>query len=112
MANRLKGEVRIKLDRERILVLDYNAFAEFEDQIGKPWNYYVTLIAKAQELPAEEQVNAALELLGVRVLRALLWAALIHEDPRLTIRQTGELMALAPGDIPILREAHILTKLM
>lgn len=110
MANRYKGEVTIDLDRARTLRLDYNAFAEFEGVIGRPWNYYVQLIASAQSLPPDEQVNATLELLGVRVLRALLWAGLVHEDPKLTVRQAGDLMQLAPGEIPILKEAYILTK--
>jgi len=67
--------VEIELDRPRRLRYDINALADLEEALGVG-------------------LGAALsgERMGIRTLRAMLWAGLRHEDPMLTIREAGELL--------------------
>jgi len=55
--------------------LDLNAMVEFEDATGK------SLLSAA-----------SLSKMGMKEIRALLWACLIHEDEKLTIKQVGALV--------------------
>lgn len=68
--------VLVMLDRERHLRLDSNALADIEQVFN--------------DTPMGELLRPS--RLGVQVMRALLWAGLRHEDPKLTLRQAGELM--------------------
>lgn len=79
MANKHRGYVTIELDKPRKLRYDTNALAELEDVFGKPLG----------ELFQDQDV---VKLAGVKTLRALFWAGLLHEQPDLTIKQAGELM--------------------
>jgi len=72
----MKPSVLINLDRPRQIRLDTNALVTVEEVLGKP----------SSELQAG---------FGYRELRALLWAGLRHEDRKLTLDQTGDLMDLA-----------------
>lgn len=74
MANKHRGYVDIVLDKPRKLRFTTNAIAELEDVLGQP-------ITKLDE-----------ESLGVKTLRALLWAGLLHENRDLTIEEAGDLM--------------------
>lgn len=76
MANKQRGYVEVTLDKKRRLKFDLNALSELEDALGKP----VT------------QLNDG--TVGMRELRAMVWAGLLHEDPDLTLRDTGELIDL------------------
>lgn len=77
LANKQRGYVAIELDRPRKLRYDTNALAELEDVMGKP----ITQLTETT--------------VGVKALRAMLWAGLLHESPDLTIREAGELMDYA-----------------
>lgn len=70
--------IPIELDRPRRLRFDFNAFAAYEEATGKN--------VLAGDLQAD--------LSSVRGLRALLWAALLHEDPELTQQQVGAMLHL------------------
>lgn len=74
MANKHRGEVEILLDQTRKLRYTTNALAELEDALGKP----------VTQLNQEET--------GIKTIRAMLWAGLLHETPDLTINEAGELM--------------------
>jgi hypothetical protein len=74
MANKQRGYVGIKLDKARNLRFTTNALAELEDVLGHP----VTKM---------DQDNV-----GIKTLRAMLWAGLLHESPDLTIKEAGSLM--------------------
>ena len=67
----------IVLDKERHIQLDLNAMVKFEEVTGK------SLFKKE-----------ALENMGAGDLRALLWAALVHEDAKLTVEQVGSMVTI------------------
>jgi len=67
--------VKVTLDRERSLLLDLNAMAEFEEYTGKSFLSVSSLTD-----------------MGMKDLRALLWACLIHEDENLTVKQVGAMV--------------------
>lgn len=58
----------------RRLRYDFNALASLEDAIGRP-------------------VSSIGENMGVREMRAMLWAGLIHEMPKLTLTQVGDMLS-------------------
>lgn len=58
----------------RRLRYDFNAIASLEEAIDRP-------------------VSALGDNVGVRELRAMLWAGLIHELPKLTIIQAGDMIS-------------------
>ena len=70
--------VKIELDKERTLVMGMNAFCAAEEILG---------FGLMSEIRFEE----------MRVVRALLWAGLIHEDPSLSVGEAGRLADSAPG---------------
>ena len=71
MANKQKNEVSITLDKKRTIRFTLNALAEIEDTLGVP-------LSKLSEVE-----------LGVKTVRTMLWAGLLHEDETLTERQVG-----------------------
>lgn len=76
MANKHRGYIDIELDKPRRLKFDMNALAELEDVIGKPVS----------------QLNQ--DTVGIKELRAMVWAGLLHEEPKLTIKGAGDLIQL------------------
>lgn len=72
--------VKITLDRERTLRFDFNALAAFEEKTGK----------SALEPGVWLKPNAT-------ILRALLWASMLHEDEALTIKSVGAM--IHPGNM-------------
>lgn len=66
---------KITLDKERNLLLDMNAMAEFEKETGKSL-----------------MNGASLKEMSAGDFRALLWACLVHEDESLTVKQVGSLV--------------------
>ena len=71
MANKQKNEVSIMLDKKRTIRFTLNALAEIEDALGVP-------LSQLSEVK-----------LGVKTVRTMLWAGLLHEDETLTERQVG-----------------------
>lgn len=69
-------EVKIKLgDKERILAIDFNCFAELEEQYGD--------IQTAME---------ALQKGSIKAIRAFVYAALVADDETLTIKKVGKML--------------------
>lgn len=65
--------VEIELDKPRRLRFDINALADAEEALGG-------------------SLASLGEQMGIRPLRALIWAGLKWEDPQLSIRQAGDLI--------------------
>lgn len=74
MANKQRGYVKITLDKERNLRYTLNSLAELEDVLGVP-------------LSELENVH-----MGMKQVRAFLWAGLIHEDKDLTLEKVGDMV--------------------
>ena len=83
--NKYRGEGTVRLDRVRKLKIDLNAMCSFECEIGKP----------VQEIFVGADGN--LRAPGFTELRALLWCALLAEDPKLTVEDAGRLVEFADG---------------
>jgi hypothetical protein len=67
--------VKIDLDRERALRFDFNALSLFEETTGL------------------NSLDASIwSSLNAKSLRAMLWAALKHDDPSLTQEQVGAML--------------------
>jgi len=109
--NKFRGEVAIMLDKERTLKFDANGLASFETEYGKP---ALTLLYETFTKAASAGGNLMRlgSVLGFRETRALLWAALLHEDEHLTIRQAGDLIDQAPPDDLMGKLTYVLTKVM
>lgn len=71
----IDGSVKIKLDKVRHLRFDMNAFAEVEILTG---------------LNSKELIEKLQKPATVHLLRECLWAALLDEDPDITVRQVGK----------------------
>lgn len=81
MATQKPQQVAITLDRERHLLLDFNALTVAEELTGR--NFLL-----------QETWNT----LSARDVRALLFACLKHEDADLTLDQVGSLVGLLNAD--------------
>lgn len=86
-ANPRLGYVAIELDRTRTLKYDLNALILLEENLG-------VTIDKLGEVQ-----------MGLRTLRTLIWAGLIHEDPELTQEQVGSWIDIS--NIHTIREKFI-----
>jgi hypothetical protein len=75
MVNKKRGEISIELGgRERVLKLTLNDFAELQDRYN--------------DMPLID-ILAKLDKMDVKVLRALLYLAVKHDDKDLTENQVG-----------------------
>lgn len=87
MSNKKRGESEIRLDRTRIIRFNLNALAEFEDAMG------MSALKAMQKVQNEDGSTTV----SFKLVRALLWAGLTHEDERLTLKKAGELFEAADG---------------
>jgi len=67
--------IKIELDKERTMRLDFNALIDFEEKAGV-------------------RIDQVGEDFSLRQMRAFLWAALRHEDPDLTEEDVGAMLHL------------------
>lgn len=74
MANKQKNQVTVTLDKVRTIRFTLNSLAELEDKFGVP-------LSKMGEVE-----------LGIKAIRSMLWAGLIHEDEELTEKQVGAMV--------------------
>ncbi len=85
MANRERGQVTLKAtDKDYRLSFSINAMCELEDHFGEP----ITMIADRMKDAAK--VNA-------KTFRVLLWAALLDNQPDITLGEAGAIRA--PGGV-------------
>ncbi|MEW5921562.1 MAG: GTA-gp10 family protein [Bacillota bacterium] len=75
MGNPTAPKTKIILDKERNLLLDLNAMVAFEEETGS------SLLSAT-----------SMSRMGMKEIRALLWACLIHEDESLTVKQVGAMV--------------------
>lgn len=73
MENQACPVIAIELDKERHLRFDLNAYAAFEKETG------------VEMFDLEGKFSAT-------VIRALLWASLLHEEKTLTLEQVGAMV--------------------
>ncbi len=76
--------VKILLDKERTLRFDFNACVAYERETG-------------------QSISALKDNPGFTSIRALIWAGLLHEEPKLTIERAGAMLDLA--DLEVYSEA-------
>jgi len=69
----MKPSILIELDRPRNIRLNTNALVKAEEVLGRPLSEFGTSF-------------------GLKEIRAMLWAGLLHEDQSLTLDAVGELM--------------------
>lgn len=89
----VKG-VQIILDRQRNMVFDANAYSAYEEATGK---FFLDTLSQLQEMSGkfladqsdEQRARIVMRGLSVRDIRALVWAACLHEDPDLTLDEVG-----------------------
>lgn len=86
MANQHRGYVEIKLDRPRTLKFTFNALAQLEDVLN-----------------LESIIELETKKLSVKIVRAMLWAALLHEDENLTLEDAGRLMDQAASFVELVQ---------
>lgn len=87
MSDRHPRAVTITLDRERSMLLDLNALAVLQQQCGI--NLFQSLGGTADNETTVR--NFAERLLDPVLMRAVLWAALLRDDPTLTLEEVGTL---------------------
>lgn len=73
-------KVPLRLDRDRTLVLSFNA------------------LCRAEEVTGCNFLMGEVTFSSIRVLRALVWAGLQHEDPTLTLEEVGDMIEEAGAD--------------
>ena len=73
-------KVPLRLDRERTLILSFNA------------------LCRAEEVTGINFLMGEFTFSSVRVMRALVWSGLLHEDPTLTLEDVGDLIEAAGVD--------------
>ena len=70
--------VPIELDKRRNLRFDYNALCELEGHLGVSIPNLGNILASGS--------------VGLKEIRAILWAGLLHEDESLTVKKVGEIL--------------------
>lgn len=80
MANRFLGEATIEVDgRQYTLRCDFNAMCEFEDATGE------------DALAVFERFETG--KVGVKTMRAMMWAFMQHHQPEATLQDAGDLLS-------------------
>ncbi len=97
MANKYSGEVSIRLDRVRILKFTHAAMIEFEDATGQTVPEVLAELTKIKSGNVVD-LKQILKIISDKKIRALLWSALIEEDPDLTMKNAGKLLDHAEGE--------------
>lgn len=73
-------KVPLRLDRDRIIVLSFNA------------------LCRAEEVTGCNFLMGEVTFSSIRVMRALVWAGLLYEDPTLTLEAVGDMIEEAGAD--------------
>jgi hypothetical protein len=108
VANKHNGEVSIVLDKPRTLKFDFNAGCEYEEMTGTTLNSFMYRL----EQLSKKDPNLAGTIVGNKEVRAMLLAALRHEDKTLTLEEAGNLFAYAPGDLQAQKLVWVFQKIM
>lgn len=99
MANE-RGEVRLRLDRERVVCFTPNSLIDFKQATGQ--SFYKWLEGAGRLFVSMSgKLDDALKVLDefpYEEVRAALWACLRRDDRNLTVEQVGDLIELAEGE--------------
>ena len=98
--NPLAGGMKLQLDRERTAVFNMNTLCRIEEVIscnalelledlGSGFQAYQDAVKRRA---AGEDIKLPALPVTMRLLRAMLWAALVDEDPALTLEDLGALV--------------------
>lgn len=82
---------RIKLDKIRYLYFDFNACCELEKITGQSIFAFISNLPKDITEGADAGTLARRLRFGMRELRYLVWAGLLHEKPDLTVLEVGNI---------------------
>lgn len=74
-------KISVQLDKPRTLVISFNA------------------LCKAEEVTGQSFLVGEPAFSSMRVMRALVWSGLLHEDPTLTLDQVGDMIEAAGADV-------------
>lgn len=88
----------IMLDKERTLRMDLNTFSDFEMMTGKS-----IMRGGLEQCPEDCVQEHEHKALSSSDIRALLWACLVQDDERLSVREVGSM--LHPGNLTIIKDA-------
>lgn len=80
----------VKLDKNRNLRFDMNAFIELEDKFGSIQDALDAL----QKINPEAKAKKGQKRQDLKIFRTFLWAGLVHEDEALTEKDVGKLVDL------------------
>jgi hypothetical protein len=108
VANKHNGEVSITLDKPRTLKFDFNAGCEYEEVMGTTLNSFMYRL----EQLSKRNPEASGTIVGNKEVRAMLYAALRHEDKTLTLEEAGNLFAYAPGELQAQKLVWVFQKVM
>jgi len=81
--------IPIKLDRQRRLCFDFNAFAELQRECGLTIvdvQNFVTFFVAFKEKKEKPPLSPLYEL------RGFLWAGLLDENPYITVKEVGKIL--------------------
>jgi len=87
-----KKLIPIELDKERNLLVDLNAMCAFEEKTGRKFLDVADDMYKGNWPSMID-------------FRALFWALLIHEDPKLTLKKVGEILEMTPETMQKMADA-------
>jgi len=74
-------KIQVALDKPRTLIISFNA------------------LCKAEEVTGQSFLVGDPAFSSMRVMRAMVWAGLLHEDPLLTIEQVGDMIEEAGAEV-------------
>lgn len=99
MANKYAGEVEVNLgDGRHVLRYTWNAWASFQSASGKPWIHYLGRFKELGSIAPEDTGLKVMEIIGPMEMRALIWAGLLEDNPRITLEEVGRLLEGAEGE--------------
>lgn len=114
MANKYAGEVTIHLDRVRTLRFTMNARASFQTEMGISIPVLFSKLSDFERLPPMQRAELLMRTFGDREVRALLWSALLHDNPRMTLEEAGDIFGAGldgPDADPNARMMDVIMKL-
>lgn len=106
--------VPIKLDKQRRLCFDFNAFAELDDQCEISfWDLQQIFAGKFECIQCKKElsfrgvikvdgkllcpkckgtIKPKAKKIGLKIIRDLIWAGLLHENPSITRQEVGRII--------------------
>jgi hypothetical protein len=111
MPSTINPTVTVQLDRERHLCFGAAAHIEFQERFGKSLLSYFRVLSEKFSALAPSNGTPASEEIPFKEFRDILWAALIHEDPDLTLHDVANMFDLHTMNalVPAVMDAFVLS---